>query len=93
MSGASSPDKDKVTLDLVLTSRGDCTGTITFDRAEIDYRQVDGTTYVQGNVAPTGRTPPAAQAAQQVLSVMGDKWARLPESGAGPATFCDIATS
>lgn len=90
MSGASSPDKDKVTLDLVLTSRGDCTGTIAFDRAEISYRQVDGTTYVRGNRAYWQETVGSPQAAQQVLSVVGDKWARLPESGTGLATFCDI---
>lgn len=90
LSGASSRDKDKMTLDLVLTSRGDCTGEISLNRGTITYRQVDGTTYVRGNRTYWQDTAGSAQAAERVMSVVGDKWARLPESAAGFGAFCDI---
>ena len=91
LAGTSTEGKDKVALDLLLTSRGDCSGEISVnDRATISYRQVDVTTYVRGNRAYWQDAAGSAQAAERVLSVVGGKWARLPEAGSDFGTFCDI---
>lgn len=90
LSGASSRGRDKMTLDLVLTSRGDCSGEMTINRGELTYRRVDGASYVRGNRAYWTANAGSARAAEQVMSVVGDKWALLPRSQDGLGAFCDI---
>jgi hypothetical protein len=90
LAGASSPGKDKVALDLVLTSRGDCSGTMSLNRGELAYRRVDGVAYVKGDRAYWTASVGSSQAAAQVMTVVGDKWARLPPAQDGFGTFCDI---
>ncbi|WP_159081494.1 hypothetical protein [Nocardioides sediminis] len=90
LTGASTRGRDKLSMDLILTSRGDCSGEITMSRATFSYRTVDGTTYVRGDRAFWQDNAGSAQAAQQVVSTIGDKWAVLPRSAPGFGTLCDI---
>lgn len=90
LSGASTRGKDRVTIDLVMTSRGDCSGEVTMRRATFSYRTVDGTTYVRGDRAFWEDSAGSPQAARQVVARVGDRWAVLPRSASGFGTFCDI---
>lgn len=90
MQGASTQGEDRMTIDLVMTKRGSCSGTVTRRRASVSYRQVDGATYVRGDRAFWEQSAGSPEAAAQVRSLLGDKWALLPKSSAGFATFCDI---
>jgi hypothetical protein len=88
--GASTKDRQRLTLDLVLTSRGDCSGDLTLGRDTVAYRQVRGAAYVKGDRGFWEQSVGSPQAAAQVVARVGDKWARLPRSGPGFGTFCDL---
>lgn len=90
MVGAASQGERKLTLDMVMTPRGDCSGTVTLGRGTMSYRQVDGAAYVRGNEAYWQDNAGSAQAAAQILSMVGEKWARLPRTAAGLGSFCDL---
>jgi len=76
------------TLDLALTTEGNCDGTISAGEGTASVRSVDGASYLKADEA-FWQAMAGAQA-QAIIALIGDKWAKLPNGGGEFASFCDL---
>ena len=88
VSGKITTDGQEVTIDVQTNDDGDCTGSIGTGGGTAELLGVDGDTWFQPDEAFWRAS--AGDTADQILSVVGDKWVVVPASGDGFDQFCDI---
>ncbi|MGL5808960.1 MAG: hypothetical protein ACRCYQ_03345 [Nocardioides sp.] len=78
-------------IDFVLTKAGACQGTVSSDAGTAEVIQADGESFIK---ADRGFWEAAAGAgsADQILQLVGDKWAKAPNGESGFEAFCDLDT-
>ena len=90
LAGSIEQDGGELDLDVQLNKSGECTGTIGQDGGTAEFISVDGASYLKGDekfwVTSTG----SEESAQQVLDLLGDKWALVPSSEGGFSEICDL---
>ena len=89
MEGSVSQQDNEIGLDLSLTTEGDCTGTVS--RGDSGSAQVvtlnDNSWFKPDEEFWKAQ---AGDAADQIISTVGDKWVQLPEGDQSFASFCDL---
>jgi len=89
MEGSVSQQDNEIGLDLSLTTEGDCTGTVC--RGDSGSAQVvtlnDNSWFKPDEEFWKAQ---AGDAADQIISTVGDKWVQLPEGDQSFASFCDL---
>jgi len=89
MEGSVSQQDNEIGLDLSLTTEGDCTGTVS--RGDSGSAQVvtlnDNSWFKPDEEFWKAQ---AGDAADQIISTVGDKWVQLPEGDKSFASFCDL---
>ena len=89
MEGSVSQQDNEIGLDLSLTTEGDCTGTVS--RGDSGSAQVvtlnDSSWFKPDEEFWKAQ---AGDAADQIISTVGDKWVQLPEGDQSFASFCDL---
>ena len=85
VSGAVTVSGDDVGLDLMLGDTA-ASGSITLNDMKIQIRVVDGTTYLKfkpGDLAKIASVDANGAAADQIRSIVGDKWVKVPADASG----------
>ncbi|MDO9457893.1 serine/threonine-protein kinase [Nocardioides sp.] len=88
-----SDDGTPGTVDLTITSRGDCAGEIGLEDGRAQLRRVDGRSYVKPDAAfLVASEAGTAEEVQAILSQLGDSWFATPASSDSDdfAELCDI---
>ena len=88
MSGHVTSEGNKTTLDLSSDTDGNCTGSISMGEGTADFIRTSDATFLKGDEAFWRST--AGDNADDVLSVVGSKWAKLPAGDNQFAEFCDL---
>jgi hypothetical protein len=88
MSGTATNDDSEISLELSSDTDGNCTGTVSMGQGSSDFIRADGATFIRGD-EEFWRATAGAQA-DDVLSVVGSKWAKLPGGDNQFAEFCDL---
>ena len=89
VSGKITTDGQEVTIDIQTNDDGDCTGSIGTGGGTAELLGVDGEVWFKPDEGFSGARAPG-DTADQILSVVGDKWVVVPASGDGFGQFCDI---
>ncbi|GAA4703321.1 hypothetical protein [Nocardioides conyzicola] len=88
VSGKITTGGQEVSIDVQTNDGGDCTGSIGVGDGTAELLGVDGTTWFKPDEAFWRAS--AGDNADQIISVVGDKWVVVPASGDGFDQFCDI---
>ncbi|NPC98808.1 hypothetical protein [Nocardioides sp. zg-DK7169] len=90
MAGTITDDGAEMSLDLRLTTAGDCTGSISMDGAEAEIIGIGEDSYLRGSEEfwTQSAGPGGEQQAQAMIQMIGDKWAVVP--GGGFSEICDL---
>ncbi|WP_296601667.1 hypothetical protein [Nocardioides sp.] len=88
VSGSVTSDGQQIDIDLQASSGGDCTGTIGIAGGTTELLGVDGSTWMRPDEAFWRTT--AGSSADQVISLVGDKWVVIPAEDDSFNTFCDV---
>jgi hypothetical protein len=89
MEGSVSQQDNEIGLDLSLTTDGDCTGTVSRgDSGSAEVVTLDGTSWFKPD--EEFWRAQAGDAADQIISTVGDNWVQLPEGDQSFASFCDL---
>ena len=83
-------DNGAVTLDLSLTTTGDCTGSIGLGDGHAELVSQGGTSWFKPDEAFWKAQ--AGDSADMILSVVGDKWVVLPAGDESFTSFCDLSS-
>jgi hypothetical protein len=75
-------------IDLSADEDGNCSGILTVAGGTADVLSIGGASYIRGDEAFWRASTGAS--ADQVLAVLGDKWAKLPAGDDSFSEFCDI---
>jgi hypothetical protein len=90
MDGTISESGEEVTLKLSSDTDGQCAGEISQSGGTAQFIGGDET-FLKGDEAFWTNTTGGAQQAQQILALVGDKWAKVPaEAGSSFESFCDL---
>lgn len=90
MDGTIKEKGQELSLTLSSDTDGTCAGEITQGGGTAQFIGGDGT-FLKGDEAFWTNTVGGAQQAQQILALVGDKWAKVPaEAGASFESFCDL---
>ncbi|GAB3195880.1 hypothetical protein GCM10027062_03800 [Nocardioides hungaricus] len=88
VSGTVTTNGQQITIDLQASSEGDCTGSIGIDDGTAELLGVGGETWMRPDEAFWRSF--AGQNAEQVLTLVGDKWVVIPAGGKSFGQFCDL---
>lgn len=88
VSGSVTSSGEQIDIDLQASSDGDCTGTIGIAGGSTELLGVDGSTWMRPDEAFWRTT--AGESADQVISMVGDKWVVVPAEDDSFNTFCDV---
>ena len=90
MAGDITTDGAEMSLDLRLTTSGDCTGSISSDGAEAQIIGLGEDSYLKGSEEfwKQSAGPGGEQQAKALIGLIGDKWAKVP--GGGFTEICDL---
>jgi len=88
LSGTLQQDGQELTMDLAITTEGECDGTISMGKGTASIRGVGGKSYLKAD--EEFWTNMAGSSAPAVIAMIGDKWAQLPSGGDQFAAFCDL---
>lgn len=86
--GTISSQGEEVELDLQASSGGDCTGSIRIGDGSVELLGVDGTTWMRPD--ETAWRTLAGDSADDLISLVGDKWVVIPEDEESFNEFCDL---
>lgn len=89
MSGTVTSDGKQNDIRLSSDTKGNCAGTLGIGGGHADVVATGGTSYIHGDEAFWRSA--AGSAADQIIGLLGDKWAKLP-GGAGFGDACDLDT-
>ena len=90
MEGELTSNDQDITIDLALNTDGDCQGSIGVMGGTAEIIQQDGTSWFKPDQAFWEAT--AAEQADQIVQLVGDKWVVLPEGDDSFTSFCDLDT-
>jgi hypothetical protein len=88
VSGDLTTDGQAISIDLQLNSDGDCTGSLGIDDGSAELLGVDGETWMRPDEAFWRSS--AGDNADEVISVVGDKWVVVPDDEDSLKQFCDV---
>lgn len=90
MAGDITTDGEQMSLDLRLTTSGDCTGSISSDGAKAEIIGLGEESYLKGSKEfwTQSAGPGGEQQAEALIGLIGDKWAKVP--GGGFTEICDL---
>jgi hypothetical protein len=89
MEGSVSQEDSEIGLDLSLTTDGDCAGSVSRgDSGSAEVVTLDGTSWFKPD--EEFWRAQAGDAAEQIISTVGDNWVQLPEGDQSFASFCDL---
>lgn len=88
MAGTITQDDGELELDLSFDTDGNCAGSMGMQGGTAEVVSVDGASYLRGNEAFWRAT--AGDSAEQVMAVLGDRWAKLPAGSEDFSEFCDL---
>jgi hypothetical protein len=89
MEGSVTQQDNEIGLDLSLTTDGECTGTVSRgDSGSAEVVTLNGTSWFKPD--EEFWRAQAGEAADQIISTVGDKWVQLPEGDQSFASFCDL---
>ncbi|HET9498643.1 MAG TPA: hypothetical protein VFO98_00125 [Marmoricola sp.] len=86
--GSFNNDGKKTSLKLSADTDGNCVGTLGQDGAEADIISVGGASYIKADEAFWKAQ--AGPSAEQIISLLDGKWAKLPSSAGTFSEFCDL---
>lgn len=87
VSGEITSDGQQISIDVQTDVDGNCTGSMGIDDGTVELLGVDGSTWMKPDEAFW--TSFAGEGAQQVLSIVGDKWVVIPADGDSLSQFCN----
>lgn len=87
VSGEVTSDGQQISIDLQTDVDGNCTGSMGIDDGTVELLGVDGSTWMKPDEAFW--TSFAGEGAQQVMSIVGDKWVVIPSDGDSLSQFCN----
>ena len=90
LSGTLSQDGRETRVDLELNKEGECRGTLEQDGGTAELIGVQDASYLKGDETFWVNSTGSEESAQQVLQVLGDKWALIPPEQADFASLCDL---
>jgi hypothetical protein len=89
MEGSVSQQDSEIGLDLSLTTDGNCAGSVSRgDSGSAEVVTLDGTSWFKPD--EEFWRAQAGEAADQIISTVGDNWVQLPEGDQSFASFCDL---
>lgn len=88
VSGSIKQDDGTLEIDLSADHDGTCAGTMGIGGGKADVLNVDGASYIRGDEAFWRSS--AGDSAEQVIALLGDKWAKLPADNTSFSEFCDL---
>lgn len=88
VTGSVTSDGQQIDIDLQASSEGDCTGTIGVAGGSTELLGVGGSTWMRPDEAFWRAT--AGDSADQILSLVGDKWVVVPAEDDSFNSFCDV---
>lgn len=88
VAGSVTTDGQQVDIDVQTNADGDCVGSIGIDGASAELIGVEGSTWFRPSQEFWEKS--AGDAAEQIISVVGDKWVVVPEGEDGFGQFCDL---
>jgi hypothetical protein len=90
LSGSIEQDGGELALDLQLNKSGECEGTMEQDGGTAEIVSVDGSSYLKADETFWVNSTGSEESAQQVLDLLGDKWALMPPDEGGVSALCDL---
>lgn len=88
MAGELTSDGEKTGLDISVDTDGNCTGELSVGGASAQILQNKEGTFMKADETFWKGT--AGESADQILALLGDKWAKIPTESAGFDEFCDL---
>lgn len=88
VSGTVTNDGQEISIDIQSSSEGDCTGSIGVDEGTAELLGVGGDTWMRPDEAFWRSF--AGENAEQVLTLVGDKWVVIPAEDDSFNQFCDV---
>ena len=88
ISGSMATDGEEISIDLQASSEGDCTGSIGIAEGSTELLGVDGQTWMRPDEGFWSSF--AGEGADQIRSIVGDKWVIIPSSDDSFNQFCDV---
>lgn len=88
LTGTTTQADGRLAIDLAADDHGNCSGRMGMSGAKADVLRVDGASYMRGDEAFWRAT--AGQAADQIVALLGDKWAKLPPGKDAFGQVCDL---
>ena len=88
VSGELTSNGQAISIDLQANSDGDCTGSLGIADGKAELLGVDGDTWMKPDEAFWRSF--AGDTADQVISIVGDKWVVVPEGEDSIKQFCDV---
>ncbi len=88
LEGDVTTDGQQVSMDMQMTTDGDCQGTVGLMGGEAEFLSVGGDTWFRPDEEFWRAT--AADRADQIIALVGDKWVVLPPGEADVSSFCDL---
>ncbi|MEU4418826.1 hypothetical protein, partial [Nocardia salmonicida] len=90
MAGELTSEGQKTGLDIAVDTDGNCAGEVSVGGASAQILQIKEGTFMKADEAFWRST--AGESADEVLALLGDKWAKVPSQSAGFDEFCDLDT-
>ena len=90
LSGSIEQADSELGLDVQLNKSGECEGTIEQDGGTAEFVSVDGSSYLKADETFWVNSTGSEESAQQVLGLLGDKWALMPPDDGGFTEICDL---
>jgi hypothetical protein len=88
VAGSMSSDGQEIKLDIQASADGDCTGSIGAAGGSAELLGVSGKTWMKPDEAFWRAS--VGDSADQIISLVGDKWVVIPEDEDSLNTFCDV---
>lgn len=88
MAGEITTDGEQISLDMQVSTVGDCQGSLSLGGGSAELISVGSETWFKPDEAFWRAT--AGPQADQIISVVGDKWVVVPPEEAGIASLCDL---
>ncbi|WP_243058547.1 hypothetical protein [Nocardioides sp. SR21] len=88
VAGSVTTSGQQVDIDVQTNAEGDCVGSIGIDGASAEIVGVEGSTWFRPSQEFWEKS--AGEAAEQIITLVGDKWVVVPEGEDGFGQFCDL---
>lgn len=88
MTGELVTDGERMSIDMAVSTAGDCEGTIGQDGAEAEIISVDGSSYMKPDAAFWELF--AGEQASMLVEIVGDRWVAVPGEQGDFSEFCNL---